>query len=175
MEEKEKEKQKKEGKELLQEVSEKVEEKIKSIIDSGITPDNIEALGELIDIHKDICNEEYWKKKEEVFNMRYRGYDEYGEGGYGEGGYGRRGRDSRGRYTERGRSYQGEEIIEEMREHYGNYSEGGRYGGPEKEKAFDYMLQSAEEFFAYLMEEVEHPEQLEKIKRTARKISEMRM
>ena len=71
--------EKKEKKELFKEVSEKVEEKIKSIIDSGITPDNIEALGELVDIHKDICNEKYWKKKEEVLDMRYRGYDEYGE------------------------------------------------------------------------------------------------
>ena len=165
--------EKKEKKELFKEVSEKVEEKIKSIIDSGITPDNIEALGELVDIHKDICNEKYWKKKEEVLDMRYRGYDEYEE--YSEGGYGRRGRDSRGRYTGRGRSYQGEEMLEEMREHYGNYSEGGRYGGPEKEKAFDYMLQSAEDFFNHLMQEAEHPEQMEKIKRTAKRISEMRM
>lgn len=166
-----------EKKELFEEVSEKVEEKIKVIIETGITPDNVEALGELVDIHKDICNEKYWKKKEEVMNMRYRGYDEYEEGGYGEGGYGRRLRDSRGRYTERGRggSYQGEEMLEEMREHYGNYAEGGRYGGQEKEKAFDYMLQSAEDFFTHLMEEVEHPEQMEKIKRTAKRISEMRM
>lgn len=157
-------------KELFEEVSEKVEEKIKNIIEMGITPDNVEALGELVDIHKDICNEKYWKKKEEVMKMRYRGYEEYNEGGYG-----RRGRDSRGRYTGRDRSYQGEEMLEEMREHYGNYSEGGRYGGQEKEKAFDYMLQSAEEFFTHLMEEAENPEQMEKIKRTARKISEMRM
>ena len=164
-----------EKKELFEEVSEKVEEKIKNIIEMGITPDNVEALGELVDIHKDICNENYWKKKEEVMEMRYRGYGEYNEGGYGEGGYGRRGRDSRGRYSGRGRSYQGEEIMEEMMEHYGNYSEGGRYGGPEKEKAFDYMLKSAEEFFTHLMEEAENPEQMEKIKKTARKISEMRM
>ena len=46
-----------ERKELFQEVSEKVEEKIKNIIEMGINPDNIEALGELVDIHKDICNE----------------------------------------------------------------------------------------------------------------------
>lgn len=160
----------KEKKELFKEVSEKVEEKIKSIVDSGITPDNVEALGELVDIHKDLCNEAYWKKKEEVMEMRYRDYDEYSEGGYG-----RRGRDSRGRYTGRGRMHEGEEMIEEMREHYGNYVDGGRYAGPEKEKAFDYMLKSAEDFFTHLIEEAEHPEQMEKIKRTARKISEMRI
>ena len=153
---------------MHEELKKQIEEKIKTIIDSGITPENIEALGELVDIHKDLSNEEYWKKKEEELNMRYRGYDEYNGDEYG-----RRARDSRGRYT--GRGYEGEEIIEEMREHYGNYAEGGRYGGPEKEKAFDYMLQSAEDFFNHLMKEAEYPEQMEKIKRTARRISEMRM
>ena len=64
-------------------------------------------------------------------------------------------------------------MIDEMREHYDNYMEGARYSGPEKEKAFDYMLKSAEDFFCYLMEEVENPKQMEKIRRTARKISEM--
>lgn len=98
--------------------------------------------------------------------MRYRGYDEES--------YGRRMRDSRGRYMGRGHD-EGEKMIEEMREHYGNYMGGGRYNGPEKDKAFDYMLQSAEDFFCYLMEEVENPEQLEEIKRTARKIGDMRM
>ena len=53
-----------EKKELLQEVSEKVEEKIKNIIEMGINQDNIEALVELVDIHKDICNEKYWKKNQ---------------------------------------------------------------------------------------------------------------
>ena len=72
-------------------------------------------------------------------------------------------------------NYEGEDMIDEMREHYDNYMEGARYSGPEKEKAFDYMLKSAEDFFCYLMEEVENPEQMEKIRRTARKISEMRM
>lgn len=154
---------------MLEELKKQVEEKIKTILDNGITPENIEALGELVDIHKDLSNEEYWKKKEEVLEMRYRGYDEYDGNDYG-----RRSRDSRGRYMERGRrNYEGEDMIEEMREHYDNYMDGGRYNGPEKEKAFDYMLKSAEDFFCYLMEEVENPEQMEKIRRTARRISEM--
>lgn len=158
-------------------LNEQIEKHIDNIVEQGIKDENINILDKLIDMHKDLANEEYWNKKKEVMEMRYRGYDEYGEGSYNEGGYGRRGRDSRGRYSERGRggSYQGEEMIEEMREHYGNYSEGRRYGGPEKEKAFDYMLKSAEDFFTHLMEEAEHPEQMEKIKRTARRISEMRM
>ena len=36
------------------------------------------------------------------------------------------------------------------------------------------MLQSAEEFFMHLMQEAENPEQMEKIRRTAKRISEMR-
>lgn len=150
---------------MHEELKKQVEEKIKTITDSGITPENIKALGELVDIHKDLSNEQYWEKKEEVLNMRYM-RDDYRDD------YGRRSRDSRGRYMGRG-NYEGEDMIDEMREHYDNYMEGARYSGPEKEKAFDYMLKSAENFFCYLMEEVENPEQMEKIRRTARKISEM--
>lgn len=175
-EEKKEQEQKHTTDKMINNINKQVEEKINIILEKGIQMENIDVLGKLVDIHKDLSNEKYWKKKEEVMGMRYRDYDEYNEGGYVEGNYGRR-RDSRGRYMERGRgrSYRGEEMIEEMMEHYGNYSEGGRYNGPEKEKAFDYMLKSAEEFFTHLMEEAENPEQMEKIKRTARKISEMRM
>lgn len=150
---------------MHEELKKQVEEKIKTITDSGITPENIKALGELVDIHKDLSNEQYWEKKEEVLNMRYM-RDDYRDD------YGRRSRDSRGRYMGRG-NYEGEDMIDEMREHYDNYMAGARYSGPEKEKAFDYMLKSAEDFFCYLMEEVENPEQMEKIRRTARKISEI--
>ena len=96
---------------MHEELKKQVEEKIKTITDSGITPENIKALGELVDIHKDLSNEQYWEKKEEVLNMRYRGYDDYDESDYG-----RRTRDSRGRYMERSRgNYRGEDMIEEMR------------------------------------------------------------
>ena len=117
---------------MHEELKKQVEEKIKTITDSGITPENIKALGELVDIHKDLSNEQYWEKKEEVLNMRYM-RDDYRDD------YGRRSRDSRGRYMGRG-NYEGEDMIDEMREHYDNYMEGARYSGPEKEKAFDYML-----------------------------------
>ena len=160
-----------EKKETMHKICEQVEELIGKISEEGIQADNVELLGDLIDIHKDIANEKYWDVKKEGIKMRYnRGYDEYNEGSYG-----RRGRDSRGRYTGRGMMHEGEEMIEEMREHYGNYMESGRYNGPEKDKAFNYMLQSAEEFFMHLMDEAENPEQIQKIKKTARKISEMGM
>lgn len=153
----------------IQKTEKIVEEAINRITEEGLHTENIDTLYKLIDIHKDIKNEKYWDIKEE--KMRYY-RDDYMSEPY----MGRRSRDSRGRYNERGRNrgnYEGEDMIDEMREHYGNYMENSRYNGPEKEKSFDYMLKSAEDFFDYLMEEVENPEQMEKIRRTARKISEM--
>jgi hypothetical protein len=79
----------------MEKLKELIEEEIKKVEENGIEVDKLGQLGMLIDIHKDISNEEYWKKEEEKA-MRYGNYGEYGEG-YGEG-YGRRSRDSRGRY-----------------------------------------------------------------------------
>ena len=110
-----------EKKETMHKICEQVEELIGKISEEGIQADNVELLGELVDIHKDIANEKYWDVKKEGIKMRYR------EGNYGNeyGNYGRRGRDSRGRYTRGGReNYRGDEMIEEMQEHYERYSEG---------------------------------------------------
>lgn len=51
----------------MHEVKEKVKEKIDDIISEGIEMNNLDVLGKLVDIHKDISNEEYWKIKEEVY------------------------------------------------------------------------------------------------------------
>ena len=121
-----------------------------------------------------MLNEAYWKKKEE--NMMYRDYDNYSDG---------RSRDSRGRYmdssygrrgvpgTGRGR-YRGYDMIEEMGEHYGDYSEGrDNYGNDrETEKSFDKMLQSLEDFTYLIMQEADSQDKIEKVRKTARKISE---
>lgn len=150
-----------------------VERIIKQITESGLQTANVELLYKLIDIHKDIENEKYWKEKEE--NMMYRDYDNYGGG---------RSRDSRGRYMEsygrrgvpgtgRGR-YRGYDMIEEMGEHYGDYSEGrDTYGNDrETEKSFDKILQSLEDFTYLIMQEADSQDKIEKVRRTARKISE---
>ena len=160
---------------VLTKTKSEVERIIKQITESGLQVANVELLYKLIDIHKDINNEEYWKKKEE--NMMYRDYDNYGGG---------RSRDSRGRYmdgsygrrgvpgTGRGR-YRGYDMIEEMGEHYGDYSEGrDNYGNDrETEKSFDKMLQSLEDFTYLIMQEADSQDKIEKVRRTARKISEM--
>ena len=161
---------------LIPKAKEEVEKLIKQITESGLQVANVELLYKLIDIHKDIENEEYWKKKEE--NMMYRDYDNYSGG---------RSRDSRGRYRDgdsygkrgvpgsgRGR-YRGYDVIEEMGEHYGDYSEGrDTYGNDrETEKSFDKMLQSLEDFTYLIMQEADSPDKIEKVRKTARKISEM--
>lgn len=131
------------------EVLEQVVEAINNITEKGLEPSNLDNLGKLIDIHKDLRNEQYWEEKEEYY-MRLRGYDNdrYGRG---------RSRDSRGRYrgeeeygrrgvpgSGRGR-YRGHDYIDEMYDNYGNYAEAnedhrrGNYG------AKDDMLQSIDD------------------------------
>ena len=160
---------------VLDKTKEEVERIIKQITENGLQTANVELLYKLIDVHKDIENENYWKEKE---NM-YRGRDYFMDDSYG------RQRDSRGRYMDsygrRGvpgsgrRRYRGEEMIDEMSKHYGDYNEGREtYGNDrETEKSFDKMLQSLEDFTYLLMQEADSPDKIEKVKMTARKISEM--
>ena len=164
---------------VLIKTKEEVEKLIKQITESGLQVANVELLYKLIDIHKDIENEKYWKEKEE--ESMYRGRDYFMDDSYNGG----RSRDSRGRYmdgsygrrgvpgTGRGR-YRGYDMIEEMGEHYGDYSEGrDNYGNDrETEKSFDKMLQSLEDFTYLIMQEADSQDKIEKVRKTARKISE---
>ena len=156
-----------------------VERIIKQITENGLQTANVELLYKLIDIHKDIENEKYWKEKEE--ESMYRGRDYFMDDSYNGG----RSRDSRGRYMDgsygrrgvpgTGRSrYRGYDMIEEMGEHYGDYSEGrDTYGNDkETEKSFDKMLQSLEDFTYLIMQEADSQDKIEKVRKTARKISE---
>lgn len=164
---------------VLVKTKSEVERIIKQITENGLQTANVELLYKLIDIHKDIENEKYWKEKEE--ESMYRGRDYFMDDSYNGG----RSRDSRGRYmdgsygrrgvpgTGRGR-YRGYDMIEEMGEHYGDYSEGrDTYGNDrETEKSFDKMLQSLEDFTYLIMQEADSQDKIEKVKKTARKISE---
>lgn len=63
------EKEKQEKKPLSQSAIENVEEKIAQIVNNeGVKRDNVDYLYKLVDIHKDLKNEEYWKIKEEKYN-----------------------------------------------------------------------------------------------------------
>ena len=105
----------------MKELKEKIEEKIKTLTEEGLDSCDIDMLGKMVDIHKDIEQEEYHcekiKLKKEANDMRYGNYGEYSEG------YGRRRRDSRGRYMEGGYSEGGYDEPEN-----GAYYERGRYG-----------------------------------------------
>lgn len=160
---------------IQEKLNEQIDKKINNILEQGIQVGNIDFLGKMVDIKKDIAETEKEEKE-----MMYRGREMY-YGNYDEHDtYGRR-RDSRGRYMDGGhemydRRYRGHDYIEDMADYYGRYmesKESGRYGSPEMGKALDYMLKSVEEFMNMLKNDASSHEEVEKIKRTARKISEM--
>ena len=155
------------------------EDKIKELLENSqgqITGDNLEALGELIDIHKDIANEEYWCEKEESLEMYgryerdyYGDYDRHNEyGRRGRDSYGRRERDSRGRYR-------GHDHIDDMYEEYGRYMEGrSRYGANEDtRKSLEYMLRSMEDFAHMLKEDAGSEQEVQMIRESAQRIANM--
>lgn len=168
---------------MEEKVVEQVEHKINEIINQGINDDNMNDLYKLVDIHKDLANEKYWKKKEEAMDMRYRygNYDEEREDMYGRG----RRRDSRGRYMERGGSgrggnYRGHEMLDDMYQNYGEYSENreeygrGNYNAKgDTLKSLEYMLESVVDFMEMLKQDASSKEEVDMIKKYSKKISEM--
>lgn len=163
--------------ETKKKLTEQLEEKMCTILEEGIQPNNIEMLDMLVDIHKDVANEEYWKGKERI--MRYNNYGRgYGEGsynkrGYSEGSYGRRERDSRGRYK-------GHDYIDEMYGEYGNYSENryrantGDYSAkPEALKSLEYMLEAMIDFAQMLKQDANSPEEHQLIDEYLKRIASM--
>ena len=169
---------------MMQSLKELVETELKDILNIGIQEGNIDNLGKLVDIHKDIENEEYWKEKEEVYKMRYYGDDRYSDGRYSdraydtESSYGRRGVPGTGRGRGRYRGPEGK--MHEAIEHYGNYSEAseeasrGNYGAEQDSiKALEYMLEAVCDFMEMLERDAGSQEESQMIKKYARKIGEM--
>ncbi len=162
---------------VKKEVKEQVIDKIIEVIQTGINNTNLDELGKLVDIHKDLSNEEYWKVKEEVYDMNYNDYNEYGRRGVpgsSRGRYGRRGVPGTGR----GRYGHGD-PMEEMKDHYEDYNDAsyemdrGNYGAENE------MLKSVEGIMKNVCEIVEElsetgsPEVTRIIKKYAKKMSEM--
>ena len=149
-------------------------DKVKQLLqeNSGeITGNTLEAIGDLVDIYKDIANVEYWCEKEESEMYGRYGrdsYGEYGRGSYGRDSYGRRERDSRGRYR-------GHDYMDEMYDYYGRYMEGrSRYGADEDtRKSLEYMLRSMEDFARMLKEDASSEEEVQMIRQTAQRIAQM--
>lgn len=171
----------------MDKLKQQVEECIKSISENGLCRDEVDYLGKLVDIHKDIENECYWKDKIKLKKEESEmGYGEYGRGDYGRRGgyregYGRRRRNSRGRYMEGGYGhYMPEEMMEEMMEHYQAYSEAneeyerGNYG------AEDDMTKSVEGIMENVvgivkkLSEADSPEVMQIIQKHGKKIMEMK-
>lgn len=179
MEEEKKEKNT-ETKNATHKIKEEIEKMLEAFIKRGIRLDNIDFIYKMVDIHKDIANEEYWEAKKEDMSMRYGAYGDYSYSDGEMGNYGRRQRDSRGRYMRGyGANYSGEEYLDEMHEHFQNYSEGrnaygrGNYGAKEDSmKSLNFMLQSVSDFIEMLEKDANSQEEVDLIKKYTRKISE---
>jgi hypothetical protein len=185
----------------MEKLKELVEEEIKKIEENGIDLTKVETLGELVDIHKDIANEEYWQKKGEALTMRnygnYGNYGEYGEG-YGEYGesYGRRSRDSRGRYRgygergttdgrDRSRGNYGHYMpfpmyMDRMMDGMEGYMEGrssynrGNYGAKGQSiESLEKMLEGIVAFVEDIQQDPEQKEEKEVVNHYIRKLQEM--
>ena len=95
-----------------QTIKKDVEQILGDISTDGINQNNIDYIGKLVDIHKDLNQEEYWKEKLEMRYGTYRrDYD------YDDMSYGRRRRDSRGRYMKSGK------MMDDMYDTYNKYDE----------------------------------------------------
>lgn len=178
----EQETEKKETK-ILDKLKEETDKSMKRVLEQGVQTNNIDFLYKMIDVKKDIAEIE--KEEQEMMYGNYGNYDNYGEYDRSYGG-GRR-RDSKGRYMEgssygrrgvpgtgRGR-YRGEEMMDEMAYHYGNYNEGReRYGADEETmKSFKYMLKSFKDYYKHLKQEASSQQEVQMLEDVAREISEM--
>lgn len=148
-----------ESKSWQEKVKEQVEQQIENIVNEEIQTGNVDYLGRLVDIQKDL-------KEMEEKNMNYSNYN---DGGYRDS-YGRRGVPGTGRYRDggsygrrgvpgsgRGR-YRGEEMLDEMSYHYGNYHDSGSYGA--KEDSAYKMTEAFKEFGFSIAEELEPKEKM---------------
>lgn len=141
---------------MQEKLKQQVEEKICLLIEEGLQEENIETIYKLVDIHKDLANEDYWKIKEEDI-MMYRGnYEEanYGRDNYGRSNYGR----YEDNYGRRGARYRGEEMLDEMSYHYGTYHNTNNYGT--KENSAFKMVEAFKEFGFSIAEELEPKEKM---------------
>ena len=170
----EKDKDEKTEKPLHSRIIEETEKSIETILNDGITKEDVKILSELVDIHKDIIEE-----RKEINNMNYgnyggrrAGYDSYGRGygNYGDGSYGEYGNYGRGNYGARGRDmrYRGDDYMDRMSNEYGRYMETReRYGaGEESDKAFHFMAKALGEYLDFLHEEADTPQKKQMLNET---------
>lgn len=169
----------------MDKVKKAIDKEIEAIACTEINQNNVDTLGKLIDMKKDIADSEYYDTVREAMEMRY--YDD-------EDMYGARRRDSRGRYMggredmnrymPRRGSYGHHmpmEYFEKMMDGYEDYTEGmeryrrsGNYGDHDKSlEALEYMLDGMVGAIEHLQENADSPEVVELIKKYAKKIKDM--
>ena len=166
---------------VLDKLKEETEKSMKRVLEQGVQTTNVDFLYKMIDIKKDIAEIE--KEEQEMMYSNYGNYGREDEMMYSGG----RRRDSRGRYMEgssygrrgvkgtgRGR-YRGEEMMDEMAYHYGNYNEGREQYGADEEtmKSFKYMLKSFKDYYKHLKDEASSQQEVKMLEDVAREISEM--
>ena len=176
----------KQEKNWCEEITQQVEKELEQIASEKVSTNNVDYLYRLVDIHKDLANENYWKEKIKMYGNRYsRDFSgEYGRGSYNAGSYGRRGMKGTGPYSRyrggRGSGrYRGEDAIDEMYMNYGEYSEANQSYNEGNYGAEGGMKESAEGIMENIFEIVEElkdtgsPEVMQVIKKYSKKIMEM--
>ena len=141
-------------------IKSEVEKILGDISSEGISRDNVDYVYKLVDVHKDLEQENYWEVKK-MYYGNYRRYDYDRD----DMSYGRRTRDRRGRYK-------GHDMIEDMRENYDRYSENRRYGGKDTSESLEYMLESIV-CFVEMLEEDASEQDINLIRKYTRRIAEM--
>ena len=156
-----------------------VKDELAKIEETGINDSNIEKLDILVDVYKELNKD---MEDDKHMNMRYNDYnDNYMARNMG-GNYQRgRSRDSMGRFKTGRFNAPNPEMFERMRDGYEGYMDGmmeynnsGNYGAKDKGlEALEYMLDGFVGFFENLQDTMQSPEEVEMIKKYARKIKEM--
>ena len=171
------EEEKKENKDWCEKTLEQLEKEIEKVNNEEINPENITYLGKVIDAHKDLMNEYYWKEKIYMYRDSYNNYDDYRDGSYG-----RRRRDIRGRYMDSyGRrgydtKYRGEDMMNQMYRAYNDYMdevEYGNYGTSESMQKIEIMADSLMDFVEHLKKEAKTPEERQLIDQKIQELSRM--
>lgn len=148
----------------MEKIKEIIENKITELEIKGVLDDtSISTLDKLLNMHKNLENEEYWKSKKEAMNMRYRDYN------YMDEGYGRRRRDSHGRYMGERDDRYGHHIPEDYWERvmdgYDGYMDGiekyrrGNYNG--KGQSIEGLERMLDGIYAFMEDVYNDPEQPE--------------
>ena len=168
----------------MDKVKKAIDKEIESIACSEINQQNVDTLGKLIDMKKDIADSEYYDTVREAMEMRYYDDDDM---------YGARRRDSRGRYMEGRDGMRGSmprrggyghhmpmEYFDRMMDGIEGYMEGreeynrGNYNGKgQSVESLERMLEGIVAFVEEIQNDPEQHEEKEVVNHYIKKLKEM--